>query len=130
MKNNTLGIKARIKSFKYAFKGLSTFLVTEANAKIHFLAAIVVVALGVLFEISRTDWLWLSLAISIVLIVEVINTAIEALVDMVQPEFDVKAGRIKDMAAGSVLIAAIFACLIGLNVFLKPIIDLTQSYFN
>ena len=73
---------------------------------------------GIYFKISISDWCWLALSISIVWITESINTAIEKLVDLVSPEYNVLAGAIKDIAAGAVLIASIFAIAIGVLIFI------------
>lgn len=110
-------VKARLKSFVYAFRGLLVALKEEHNFRIHLVAAVTVVVTGIWLQVSRTDWLWLTLAIGLVLVAEVFNTAIERLVDLKQPEQDPKAGKIKDLAAGTVLLAAITATIIGGLVF-------------
>jgi diacylglycerol kinase (ATP) len=130
MKNNSLGLKARIRSFGFALKGLKVFIRDEANAKIQLFAAFLAVVFGIAFEISSLEWLMVSLAISIVIILEIINSAIEGLVDLVQPEFDPRAGKIKDLAAASVLVGAIFAALVGLIVFLNPIVELISRWLT
>jgi len=61
---------------------------------------------------------------------EIINSAIEGLVDLVQPEFDPRAGKIKDLAAASVLVGAVFAALVGLIVFLNPIVELISRWLT
>lgn len=72
---------------------------------------------GLYLKIEKIDWLWISLAIALVWIMETINSAIEKLVDLTSPDFNPKAGAIKDMAAGAVLFAAFFAVILGLLVF-------------
>lgn len=106
-----------IKSFKYAFRGILLVFKNENNAKIHLLATILAIAGGAYFQLAKTDWLWISLAIALVWIMETINSAIEKLVDLTSPDFNPKAGAIKDMAAGAVLFAAFFAVIVGLLVF-------------
>jgi len=110
-------IKARLKSFVYAFRGLLVALKEEHNFRIHLVAAVLVIIAGFWLQISRTDWLWLTLAIGLVLVAEIFNTAIERLVDLKQPEQDPKAGKTKDLAAGAVLLAAITSAIIGGLVF-------------
>ena len=110
-------IRARIQSFKYAFRGIWLMVKGEHNFYIHITAAAAVINAGFWFEVSRADWLWLVLAIGMVMTAEGFNSAIEKLVDLKQPEQDPKAGKIKDLAAGSVLLAAITAAIIGGLVF-------------
>lgn len=73
--------------------------------------------MGFYLEVTITDWLWLIAAIGFVLVTEIINSAIENLVDLVSPEKQKKAGLIKDMAAAAVLIASITAAIIGVLIF-------------
>lgn len=109
-------IKARIRSFRYALKGLRVML-SEHNFLIHLAAVVVVTGLGFYLRVSASDWRWLILAMGLVLAAEIFNTAIERLVDLKQPEHDPKAGKIKDLAAGAVLVTALTAAAIGLLIF-------------
>jgi diacylglycerol kinase len=108
----------RLKSFQYAFKGIAVFFQTQTNAIIHFLAAFLVIILGFLFQITWYEWALLIFAIGLVFSMEVMNTAIEFLTDLVSPNPNEKAGKVKDIAAGAVLLAVITALLIGVIVFL------------
>ncbi len=78
---------------------------------------------GLWLGLSITEWLWITAAAGIVLIVELLNTALEVLVDLVSPAIHPKAKIIKDVAAGSVLMAAVTAVLIGLIIFLPKIFE-------
>jgi undecaprenol kinase/diacylglycerol kinase (ATP) len=111
-----------LSGFKYAFNGLKYAFNTQINFKVHTFTIIIVVVLGLAFRLDIQEWLWLVAAIGIVLITELINTSIEVLVDLISPEFNIKAGIIKDISAGAVLIAAICACAIGILVFIPKII--------
>lgn len=113
--------KERLNSFRYAFKGIWLALGAEHNFIIHLLAALFVILIGFYFNVSKQDWLWLTIAIALVLITEMINTAIERLVDLVEPNQNPLAGKIKDMAAAAVLIAAMTAVIIGLIILLPYI---------
>lgn len=104
-------------SFKYAFSGIAKVFTSEFNFRFHSFAAISVIIVGFVFDITRTEWLFIILAIGIVLVAEAINSAIEKLVDLVSPQQNAKAGWVKDVAAGAVLIAAITAAVIGVLVF-------------
>lgn len=105
------------KSFKYAIRGLGKVIRYENNAKVHLLATITVLVAGFYLRISFRDWCLLVFAIAVVWITEIINTAIEKLVDLVSPEYNEKAGAIKDIAAGAVLVASAAAVIIGGLIF-------------
>lgn len=111
-----------IRGFGFAGKGLYYTFKTQVNFKFHCGAAIVVALCGWYFSLSQTEWLWILVATGIVLVAELLNTAIEALVDLVSPAYHKNAGIAKDTAAAAVLIAAIVAALIGLIIFLPKII--------
>ncbi len=113
---------ARLKSFSYAFKGLATLFATQANARIHLLALVVVVVLGFFFNISTSEWCLCSLCIGMVLAAEAMNTAIESIVDLVSPNYHPLAGQAKDVAAAAVLLTAISAVIVGGLIFLPKII--------
>lgn len=114
----------RIKSFKYAFRGIGIALKGQHNFRIHLIAAILVIAGAFLLDISNNEWLTIIFAIGLVFSAEIINTAIEELVDFVSPDVHPDAARIKDLAAGAVLVCAFTAAIIGLIIFLPKIIDL------
>lgn len=107
----------RIKSFGFAFKGLWLFITTQPNGWIHLLAVMVVVSAGLYFSITPVEWLACILCFALVFTAEIINTAIEYLVDHVTPEFNPKAGAVKDLAAAAVLVAAGFSVLVAGVIF-------------
>ena len=109
-------------SFSYAWKGLVYAFRTQLNFKFHSLASAIAIAIGYLLEISIHDWLWILLAIGLVLMAELFNTALEVLVDLVSPEYHPKAGIVKDLSAAAVLITAIVSVGIGLIIFIPKII--------
>ena len=78
---------------------------------------------GFYFALNTVEWLWIIAATAVVFIVELFNTAIETLVDLVSPDFNPKAGLIKDISAAAVLIAAFMALIIGILIFLPKIVD-------
>ncbi|GAB5527368.1 MAG: diacylglycerol kinase family protein [Roseivirga sp.] len=110
-------MKERIRSFRYAFKGIWLLIRDEHNFRIHLLATVIVIFLGFYFRVPTRDWLWLILCIGMVLAAEGFNSVIEHLVDLKQPEQDPKAGKIKDLAAGAVLLTAFTALTIGIIIF-------------
>lgn len=105
-------------SFKYAFEGIITTIKEERNMFIHFLIAIIVVITGIYVRLSLNEWFICLLLFALVFSLELINTAIENTVDLVATKKNKKAKIAKDAAAGAVLIAAIFASIIGIIIFL------------
>ena len=106
------------KSFGYALSGIAYTTKTQLNFKIHLLAIVVVTLLGYFCKLSTGEWLWIVLAIGLVLVTELLNTAIELLVDLVSPGFNALAGKVKDVAAGAVLVSAVIAVFIGVIIFI------------
>ena len=110
-----------IKSMSFAIQGIVSMFITENNARIHLLATTLVVSAGFYFHLSSNEWLWVLLAIALVWIMEAVNTVIETLVDLVSPDFNPLAGKAKDIAAGAVLIASIFAIIVGIIIFIPKL---------
>lgn len=106
-----------IRSFGYAFAGIGHGLQTQTNLRIHLLAAICVVAAGLLLQISAIEWGVLVVTIMIVMSAELFNTAIEAVIDRAGNEHHPLAKIAKDTAAGAVLVGAIGSVIIGLLIF-------------
>ena len=106
-----------LRSFYYAFRGLRFAIKEQPNFQIHVVVAIIVVGAGFHFVIKEAEWIAVLLSIGLVLSAELINSAIENLVDMVSPTRHPLAGKIKDMAAGAVLVAGLVAGTIGVIVF-------------
>ncbi len=115
-------IRERAKSFVYAFRGVKTLVQSQHNAWIHLAATVLVVFVGIFFEISRNEWLWIILSIAIVWLAESFNTALEFLADAVSLEHNALIEKSKDVAAGGVLLAAIAAAIIGILVFLPYVL--------
>ncbi|HEY8402456.1 MAG TPA: diacylglycerol kinase family protein [Cytophagaceae bacterium] len=114
-------IKKCLRSFRFAFQGLRWVVASENNARIHLLASMVVVTMGFLLRLKDSEWLWIISAIAAVWITETLNTAIEKLTDLVSPDFNPKAGVVKDIAAAAVLIAALYALIVGTIIFIPKI---------
>src|SRR3954465_3896953 len=106
-----------IESFNYAFEGIIHVLRTQRNMRIHFGVAVAVLIAGLAVDVSRLELIALLLAISFVLIAEMLNTAIEGAIDVATTSFDPLAKLAKDIAAGAVLIATVNAVAIGYLVF-------------
>jgi len=111
----------RLASFIHAFHGIKQLFRSEPNARIHLLLMIATVAAGFYFQISRFEWLVLILCFGIVFITELINTSLEFLCDHVTPERNEQIKRVKDLAAGAVLMSAITVLIAGLIIFVPYI---------
>jgi len=122
-KSTSLSLKSRLKSFKFAAKGILYAVKSQPNLWFHLVATIAVIALGFIFTIATAEWLFIIFAIGFVLSAELFNSSVEKIVDLVQPEEHKLAGQAKDMAAGAVLISAVIAAVIGLMIFLPKIIN-------
>ena len=112
-----------IESFNYAFEGVIHVLRTQRNMRIHFATAAVVLVAAVAVGVGRLELMALLLAISFVLIAEMINTALEAGIDVATTSFDPLAKLAKDIAAGAVLIATVNAVAVGYLVFSDKIVN-------
>jgi diacylglycerol kinase (ATP) len=104
---------AVFQSFNYAFEGVIHALRTQRNVRIHFAIAAGVLVLAFVYDVTRLELIALIIAISFVLIAEMVNTAVEATIDLSTPSFDPLAKIAKDLAAGAVLIAAVNAVAVG-----------------
>ena len=120
---NRTWISARYHSFGYAFRGIIYLFKTQPNAQIHAVAAVLVILLGFLFHISPLEWALIAISIGAVITTELINTAIESLTDLLSPEIQPKAGFVKDLAAGAVLVSAIAAGCIGCIIFVPKFFE-------
>jgi len=114
-------VRNRIRSIGYAFRGALLLVRTEASIQIQVGLAILVTIAGVYYEISTIEWIIQIIAISLVLGIEGLNTAVEKIADYVQPDFDEKIGFIKDISAGAVLLVSIGAAIIGCIIYLPKI---------
>ena len=112
----------RIKSVKYAAKGFWILITSEKSIIAQVLIAIIMTIIGFLMNISATEWLFQITAISIVLVAESLNTAIEKMADFIHPEYHQRIGFIKDISAGAAFFAAIFAVIIGLIIYIPKFI--------
>ena len=124
MKHEKFSIIKRLKSFAFALNGLKILILEEHNARIHLVAAILVVIAGILLKISNVEWFAIIFSIGLVFALETINSAIENLADFVSPEKNDQIKKVKDLSAGAVLIGAMTALFIGVIVFIPKLITL------
>lgn len=116
-------LQKQARSFRNAFRGIVVAIQQETHCKIHLLATITVIVLGILLHIALNEWIVIFICIAMVWCLELINTAIENIVDMVSPERQERARNIKDIAAGAVLFAAICSVIIACLIFIPKIIS-------
>ena len=115
------------KTFGYAFEGILTGIRKERNMRIHTAAMILVVFFGTVLGLSATEWCICLVLFGLVMGLELVNTAVEAVVDLVTEERKPLAKIAKDTAAGAVLIAAIMAAVIGCIIFLPKILEFVEA---
>ena len=111
-----------LKSFEYAWRGIVYTVTTQPNFRSHVIVAVIALFAGWYYHLSLTEWCLVLLSIGFVWTAELVNTAIEHLTDIVSPDYNELIGKVKDIAAGAVLFAAIAAAIVGLIVFLPHII--------
>lgn len=119
---NTHKNKYFITSVEFALTGIQTVFKEERNMRKHVFFGVLALLAGFIFQLSHFEWLWLLLAVFLVWIVEIINTVFENVVDMFTDfHFHPIGKKIKDMAAGAVLLTSFFAVIIGLILFVPKI---------
>ena len=125
MKNPKDGfIIGRIRSLKYALKGMWILMTTEDSIKAQLFFALIATILGFYFEISATEWAIQVMVIGLVLVAEAANTAIEEVADFIHPEFHEKIGLIKDIAAGAPSFAAFISLIVAGIIYIPKIMEI------
>jgi diacylglycerol kinase (ATP) len=115
-------LKGRLRSLKYAFKGFYILVTTEDSIKAQLFFALIATILGLYFSISVTEWCLQYIVIGLVLVAEAANTAIEELADFIHPEFHVKIGLVKDIAAGIPTFAALISLIVASFIYVPKIL--------
>lgn len=116
------------KSFGFAINGIRQCFITEQNFRIHTVAAIVAIILAFVFNVSGFEWIAILFCIAFVISMEMLNTAIEKLCDVVHKEMHPLIKKVKDISAAAVLVSAIFSAIAGLIIFLPKIISFIKSF--
>lgn len=124
MKKRPNSIKRHTISFKYAFEGLFHTIKTQPNLRIHLSIAFLVTVMGILLKLNYIEWLIILFTFLWVIVSEMINTAIESVVDLITTTKHVEAKIAKDVSAGMVLVGAMGSIIIGIVIFLPKIIKL------
>ena len=113
---------SRVASFGHAFRGIGVLLAGQPNARLHLLAAVLVMVLGAWLRIDALEWALLSAVIGLVLCAEALNTGIEIVVDLVSPQWHQLARDAKDVAAAGVLLASLGALATGAWIFMPRLL--------
>lgn len=115
-----------ISSFKYAFQGIFSAVKSEKNLKIHIVIMFLVIIAGIVLKINKIEWIICIILFGIVIGGEMLNSAIESVVDIAMPNINEKAKFAKDVAAGAVLVFAISSAIIGIMIFVPKILNLLK----
>jgi len=110
-------------SFYYAFQGVRTVFQEERNMRTHVLFTLAIIIVALFLPLGMFEWLWLLLVCFLVLVMEILNTVIENIIDLVSPEYHPLAKKVKDMAAAAVLFTSIFSVIVGIIIILPKILD-------
>jgi len=124
MKPDRFSLKNRFGSFKFAFNGLCSLLKNEHNSRIHLIAAIIAIAMGIVLKINYIEWSLLIIVTGVVFLSELLNSSLESLSDIINPEWNEQIRKAKDYAAAAVLISAIISVIVGGLIFIPKILDL------
>ena len=124
MKKEKFSFRKRARSFGYSFSGIKILLRDEHNSRIHMFAMTCVIVVGFALDLSATEWCIVALCCGGVLMAEAMNSAVEAIADLVSPEFHPLIKKAKDVGAAGVLMMAIASAVSGLIIFLPKILNL------
>jgi diacylglycerol kinase (ATP) len=127
MGSRKFSIAARLRSFRHAFRGLLWMIREEHNSWIHLAFVVVLIPAGFILHLSLIEWTLIIFCIGLVLGLELVNPAIERLADKISPERDPDIGKIKDLAAAAVLVAAIASAIVGLIILVPKFLVLIHA---
>jgi diacylglycerol kinase len=114
---NHQGLKGLGTTFRYALQGFAHTIRTQRSMRIHLVAAVLVAVAGIAIRLERIEWALIAICVGFVLASELINTALEAIVDLASPEFHPKAKVAKDAAAAAVFVFAVVSVIVGVLIF-------------
>lgn len=117
-----------IRSFEFAVNGIKQCFISEPNFRIHFGFAVTAIIFAAFFQVSIAEWIAVGFCIAFVIVMEMLNTAIEKLCDVVHPGIHPGIKKVKDIAAGAVLVAAVFSAVTGLIIFVPKIIIYLKTF--
>lgn len=121
--------RSLVRSFRIAFNGIFRGLFYERNSRIQLLVATVVITLCAFLDITKFEYLVIIGLCFFVILLELINTSIEKLLDVIYPDFHSEIGLVKDIMSGVVLLGALFAVVVGFVILTNPFLDLIYKLF-
>ncbi len=124
MDSNKFSLKSRLKSFRFAIRGFSSLLKNEHNSRIHLIATVIAISLGIILKLSFSEWSLLIIVIGIVFLTELINSSLETLADIIDPDWNKLIMIAKDYSAAAVLISAIIALAVGCLIMIPKLVEL------
>jgi len=124
MRPEKFTLKARLASFRFAFRGLASLIRNEHNSRIHLFATILVIAAGIILKINSYDWCIIIIVTGLVFACELINSAVESLGDQPGPGYSEFIKRAKDYSAAAVLVSAVIAVACGLIIFIPKVLSI------
>lgn len=116
-----------ISSFRYAFEGVRTVFQEERNMRSHTFLTLSVLFISLFLNLTVNEWFWIILVCFLVLVMEVWNTVVENIVDLVSPHYHPLAKKVKDMAAAAVLLTSVLSVIIGSIILIPKIFKLISS---
>jgi len=122
MQAQKFSIVRQLKSLNHAIAGIKELIITQHNARIHLTATVAVIIISFILNISKQEWMMITIAIGFVWATEMLNTCAEKTMDFISTEKSPEIKSIKDLAAGAVLIASVTAFIIGLIIFIPKIL--------
>lgn len=111
-------------SFRFAFEGVRTVFQEERNMRTHVLSSVLIIFVSLFLSLNKYEWLWILLVCFLVLVMEIWNTVIENIIDLVCPDYHPLAKKVKDMAAAAVLFTSVFSVVIGVIILLPKALAL------
>ncbi len=123
-------VRKLVDSFSFALDGIKQALLAERNLRIHVIIGLLVIFLGIFLGFPRVEFIILLFAIALVLVMELFNTVVERIIDLISPNYHPRAKVIKNIAAGAVLISAVNAAVIGFLLFYRRFEDFSPRLFN
>ncbi len=122
-------LRNTLRSFRFAFNGIKNLIKNEHNARVHIVALICVIGLGIFFKIDLNEWIAITIVSGLVILIELFNTAVERLADFVESDWNDKIGIIKDYCAGAVLISSLTSIIVGGLIFIPKIFEMIKNFF-
>ncbi len=125
-----MAVRKLVDSFSFALDGIKQAFQSERNLRIHVIIGLLIIILGILLGLTRVEFIILLFVISLVLVMELFNTVVERIIDLVSPNYHPRAKVIKNIAAGAVLISSLNAAVIGFLLFYSRLDDFSLRLFN